>query len=105
MAGRPRKSSIVKDIDEIKEEVKTEPVITPEIIEEAEKEPVEEVSNVKTGVVKTDPWLNVRNKPSFDGDIVGKLNDGDTVSIYEVKNGFAKISDSEEKWASLNFII
>ena len=112
MAGRSRKSTIIKDISETekpeekisapeKTEIKTE---MESIIEKAQIAP--EPSNANTGIVKVVPegsWLNVRNAPF--GDIVDSLQNGAKVTIYETKNGWGKISDTEEKWVSLEFII
>ena len=108
MAGRPgRKTLIVKDIEEEKGAVESA-FETKEIKTEPEKE-VKEVILVETGVrkgtVKTDPFLNIRNKPSFQSEIIGKLYDGNVVDIYEVKNNFGKIAQSEEKWVSLDYVI
>lgn len=108
MAGRPgRKTLIVKDIEEEKgavenafetKEIKTEP-------KKEVKEVIPVDSGARKGTVKTDPFLNIRNKPSFQSEIIGKLYDGDVVDIYEVKNSFGKIAQSEEKWVSLDYIV
>ena len=105
MAGRPRKTSIIKEIEEIKapEEKSTSEVIN-DIIEKAEIAP--EPSNANTGIVKVNPegsWLNVRSAPF--GEIIGSLNNGEKVTIYETMKGWGKISDTEEKWVNLEFIV
>ena len=108
MAGRPgRKTLIVKDIEEEKGAVESA-FETKEIKAEPKKEVKEVIaveSSARKGTVKTDPFLNIRNKPSFQSEIIGKLYDGDVVDIYEVKNNFGKIAQSEEKWVSLDYII
>lgn len=104
MAGRPRKTSIMKDITEIgttKEKNAIEEVIkTVDIPKEEDKTFV-----TTSGVVKTDSWLNIRSAPSFSASVIGKLDNGETVSIYETKNGFGKIAILEDKWVSLEFIV
>lgn len=44
------------------------------------------------------PPLNVRNKPSVEGKIVGNLKNGDVVQVYKTKNGWSKVSKTEERW-------
>lgn len=104
MAGRPRKTSIMKDITEIgttEEKNAIEEVIkTVDIPKEEDKTPL-----MTSGVVKTDSWLNVRSAPSFSASVIGSLNNGEQVTIYAVKDGFGKISILEEKWVSLEFIV
>lgn len=105
MAGRPRKTSIIKEIEEVKapEEKSTSEVMN-DILEKAEIAP--EPSNANTGIVKVEPegsWLNVRSAPF--GEIVGSLNNGAKVTIYETMKGWGKISDTEEKWVNLEFIV
>lgn len=107
MAGRPRKTSIIKDIDEIaapetteKEEVKVakEPVV--------EKAPEPSNDNMATVTLKSDSdWLNVRSGPSTNDAIIGTLHNGDKVTIYESKKNWGKISETEEKWVLLDFVI
>ena len=104
MAGRPRKTSIMKDITEIgttEEKNAIEEVIKGvDISKEEDKGFV-----TKSGVVKTDSWLNVRSAPSFSASVIGSLNNGEKVTIYAVKDGFGKISILEDKWVSLEFIV
>lgn len=104
MAGRPRKTSIMRDITEIgttEEKNAIEEVIkTVDIPKEEDKTFI-----TKSGVVKTDSWLNVRSAPSFSASVIGSLNNGEKVTIYAVKDGFGKISILEEKWVSLEFIV
>ena len=66
----------------------------------SDKEPsYKKVFNVKN------PPLNVRNKPSTEkGKIIGSLNNGDKVQVYETKDGWAKVSKDEERWVSANYL-
>ena len=103
MAGRSKKSMF----DEIKEiETPKEPEV--KVIETVvEAKPVVEekpadIPTYRSGIVKANPWLNVRNAPF--GDIVGTLDDGVKVTIYEEKKGFGKISENEDKWVKLEFV-
>jgi uncharacterized protein YgiM (DUF1202 family) len=106
MAGRPRKSSFIKDIDEIaapeiteKEEIKVDK--EPEV----EKAP-EPSNNIATVTLKSSSdWLNVRSGPSTNDAIVGTLHDGDKITIFETKKNWGKISETEEKWVLLDFVI
>ncbi len=108
MAGRSKKSMFddIKEIETPKEpqiyhEVKaTEKVVEAEPV--VEEKPAD-IPTYRSGVVKANPWLNVRNAPF--GDIVGTLDDGVKVTIYEEKKGFGKISENEDKWVKLEFVV
>ena len=111
MAGRPSKRNLViKEIEEVKESpIEKEAVDISKVEEEAKK--VEEIISegvrpIRRGIVKCDTptsWLNVRNAPN--GDIIGKLNHGSAVDIFEIQKDFAKISATESKWVSLAYIV
>ena len=90
MAGRPRKSTFIKDVVEI----------------EAAKEEPKKVENTRQAIVKAEvnPWLNVRSAPTFSATVVDTLQAGASVSIFEEKSGFGKISATEDKWVSLEFV-
>lgn len=124
MAGRkPAKTMVVKEIEEgpsaidkkaveIKEpeEAPKKETAFEEYKEVALKDPefkeIYDKTPIRTGVVKCDTptsWLNVRNAPN--GDIIGKLDHGSTVEIFDIRKGFGKISATEEKWVMLNYII
>ena len=60
--------------------------------------------NVKTVYNVKNPPLNVRNKPSTDGKVVGKLYNGNTVQVYKTKNGWAKVSKQEERWCAKSYL-
>lgn len=118
MAGRSKKTSLIKDIAEEKDISAVEEAFETKEIEkkaEAVKEEIEAASSpksffdenksrVRTATVKADPWLNIRNKPSANSDVIGKLFDGNEVTIYEEKDGFGKISILEDKWVKLDFV-
>lgn len=110
MAGRNRKISAIKDIDELEKEQKVEEKVE-EPKEDIQKEPeieekVEEPKAVYMKKVKANPFLNVRNKPSMVGsEIIGKLFTDDKVEIFAIKDSFAKISETEEKWVSTDYLV
>ena len=102
MAGRSKKS-MFDDIKEI--EIPKEPEV--KATKKVEAEPVIEekpadIPTYRSGIVRADPWLNVRNAPF--GELVGTLKDGVEVTIYEEKKGFGKISENEDKWVKLEFV-
>jgi len=106
MAGRPRKTSIIKDIDEISVPETTEKVET-KIESKPVVEKAPELSNDNSATVKLNSpsdWLNVRSGPSTNDAIVGTLTDGAKVTIYETKKNWGKISETEEKWVLLDFV-
>lgn len=91
MAGRPRKSTFIKDVVEI---------------EAVKEEPKKVENNVRQAIVKAEvnPWLNVRSAPTFSATVVDTLQAGASVSIFEEKSGFGKISATDDKWVSLEFV-
>ena len=104
MAGRSKKS-MFDDIKEIETPKEPEVKVIKKVVEAkpvVEEKPAD-IPTYKSGIVKANPWLNIRNAPF--GDIVGTLNDGEKVTIYEEKKGFGKISENEDKWVKLEFII
>lgn len=107
MAGRPRKSSIIKDLDEIAVPETTEKVEVKEVKEPVVEKAPEPSSDGKATVKLNSPsdWLNVRSGPSTNDAIVGTLKDGAKVTIYETKKNWGKISETEEKWVLLDFVV
>lgn len=121
MAGRNRKTSAIKDIDELEKEQKVDALekvadvseIVDKHLEENDGAIVhphivsaEEIKSVNLKKVMADPFLNVRNKPSMVGsEIIGKVFTGDIVEIFAIKDGFAKISETEEKWVSMDYLV
>lgn len=55
-----------------------------------------------TGV--KNPPLNVRNKPSTSGKVVGALKNGDVVQVYKTKSGWSKVSKDEERWCASSYL-
>lgn len=53
--------------------------------------------------VKNQP-LNVRNKPSTKGKVVGGLYNGNVVQVYKTKNGWSKLSKDEERWCASSYL-
>ena len=102
MAGRPRKSSFIKDVVDISS-TETKEDVKP--IETSEK-PVEIAPEPSYGItgVESDSWLNIRNSADINSSIVGTLKNGERVTIYEEKNGFGKISNLSDMWVKLDFI-
>ena len=107
MAGRPRKTSIIKDIDEI-----SVPETVEKVEAKVESKPKAEIapepSNDNTVTVKLNSpsdWLNVRSGPSTNDPIVGTLVDGAKITVYETKKNWGKISETEEKWVLLDFVV
>lgn len=54
---------------------------------------------------KANGGLNVRNMASIKGDLIKTLDVGTKVAIYDIKNGWAKISPTENKWVSKNYLV
>lgn len=70
--------------------------------EEEESEPEihvkELISNLnydRLGIAKVDNWLNIRQKPSMDGKIIGKLPKNAGCNVYSIKDGWAKIKSGK----------
>lgn len=126
MAGRNKKTSVIKDIDELEKEKQIEEndalekiadiseivdkhleendgaIVRPHIVLAEE---LKDVPTVHLRKVQVDPWLNVRNKPSMNGsEIIGRLENNDIVEIFAIKDNFAKISETEEKWVCADFL-
>ena len=107
MAGRNKKTSVIKDIDELEKEKQIEEKVE-EPKEDIQKEPEvkTEPNSVNLRKVVVNPYLNVRNKPSMIGsEIIGRVENGDTVEIFAIKDNFAKISETEEKWVCTDFLV
>ena len=61
-------------------------------------------SSYKVKRVITLNGLNVRNRPSTSATIVGFLNFGDEVRVYETTNYWSKISNTSQLWAASNYL-
>lgn len=111
--GRPRKTeepvkkTRAKKVEE--PEVKTEQIEDPVLEEETEEvipepaaapeiKPTEYIVNVRE-----DSWLNVRRGPGRNFEAVAKLKNGESVFVYEQKDGFARIGD--DVWVDTKFLI
>lgn len=103
MAGRPRKSTTftdVVDISSTEEKKETKSNKTSNKVVEKAAEPT-----YRYGTVKSDSWLNVRKGPGMSFDIISTLKNGEKVTIYEEKDGFGKISDINDMWVNLDFVV
>lgn len=112
MSSKNRKPMIIKEIEE-------EPSTIEELVDKQLEEndgaivrphilPAEEIKDIPAVILKkvqVDTWLNVRNGPTPDGEIVGRLENGDIVEIFAAKDNFAKISETEDKWVNTDFLL
>lgn len=116
--GRPRKTeepvkerkTRIKKVEE--PEVKTEQIEDPVLDEEAEEiipEPVEkpaaapEIKPIEYIVkVREDSWLNVRRGPGRNFEAIAKLKNGESVFVYELKDGWGRID--AYGWVSMDYL-
>lgn len=64
----------------------------------------QDTSKEKTGFVKTSGGkLNIRKSPSVLGKVVGSLNNGDKVTVYEEKNNWSRIGYNQ--WVSSSYLV
>ena len=82
---------------------------TPEIIETPAPEPTptpepEPEPVGKEYTVSVDSWLNVRHGPGTEYEVVAKLLDGDTVTVYEEQDGWGRISNDMDIWVSMDYL-
>lgn len=63
-----------------------------------------EPSAQKYKVVNVNSFLRVRSAPSLDGEIIGKLYNGQTVDVYNISGKWAKISKDSERWCSMDYL-
>lgn len=77
------------------------PVIVPTPISSVQLNPV-----IKNTVKTNGKRLNVRNRPTTDSTIVGKMNNGSNVIIFGVdKTGqWARLSVEKDQWSSMDYI-
>ena len=54
-----------------------------------------------TGKVSTSNGLNIRQEPSTTGAVVGNYDDGTTITILEIKDGWGR---TDQGWVSLNHV-
>lgn len=101
-AGRPKYTGY--------EKAKAEPIETPDAKPADKVEPVASPKQPtkpstaspsgKTMTVKVNTVLNVRNAPN--GNIVGRLKNGTKVTVYDQKNGWARIGSG--KWVFMQYL-
>lgn len=72
---------------------------TPEPVPEPIPEPVGKVYTVNVS-----SWLNVRNGIGTGYPVVDKLYDGDIVTVYEVKDGWGRISNDMDLWVCMDYL-
>lgn len=124
--GRPRKTEEAVKTERkprtkkaIEPEVKVEqdPIIEvaaeevkPDVIEtdmEPDVEPIEEADietedPKKYKVINITSWLNVREGPGKNYKTVDNLDNGNIVNVYEIKDGWARIDESN--WVSMEYL-
>jgi hypothetical protein len=66
--------------------------------------PVPEPKGEKYIVTNVSSWLNVRNGCGKDYPVVDKLYNGEEVTVYETKNGWARISNDMDLWVSMDYL-
>ncbi len=91
-----KKQYEVPVIEEETEEVISEPVEEPAAAPEIN--PTEYIVKVRE-----DSWLNVRRGPGRNFEAIAKLKNGESVFVYELKDGFARIGD--DVWVDTKFLI
>lgn len=55
-------------------------------------------------VVNVNSFLRIRSAPSLEGQIIGRLNNGDKVTVYKTSGNWAKISKDSERWCSMDYL-
>lgn len=59
-------------------------------------------TNAKTCTVSVDSYLNVRSGPGTGYSVVGKLHNGNTVSVYQTQGNWACIGNKQ--WVSMTYL-
>lgn len=49
--------------------------------------------------------LRVRSGPSTDYDIIGMLDNGYVVTVYEIRDGWGRVDECKEQWCSMEYLI
>ena len=97
-AGKPRFDAWEPDSSDNDDDVKPEPVPEPQPTPDPEPEkPVDDYE-----VVNVSSFLNVREGPGKQYKSIWKLYNGDTVHIYEIKDGWGRIDDYG--WVSMDYL-
>lgn len=112
MSSKNRKPIIIKEIEEEPSDLEKfvnkqleendGAIVHPHILSAEEIKYI--MPSVTLKKVQVDTWLNVRNGPTPDSDIVGRVENGDIVEIFAAKDNFAKISETEDKWVNTKFL-
>lgn len=55
-------------------------------------------------VVNVNSFLRIRSGPGTNYEIIGKLYNNNDVTVYETRNGWAKISENNEQWCSMDYL-
>lgn len=66
--------------------------------------PVPEPKGEKYIVTNVSSWLNVRNGCGKEYPVVDKLYNGEEVTVYEIKDGWARISNDMDLWVSMDYL-
>lgn len=66
--------------------------------------PSKPATKTVTKYVNVKKSLNVRSDAKLAAKVVGSLNRGDKVTVYATKNGWSKISATENKWVSSAYL-
>ena len=86
-------------LDEKKEDI---PELVPEPIPTPDPEPEKPIGEYE--VVNVTSWLNVRNGCGKNYPVVDKLDNGEKVNVYEIKDGWARISNDMDLWVSMEYL-
>ena len=92
-AGRPRYDGWLPDEAEKPEE--PEKPVEPDTPENPEGEKY---------TVSVSSWLNVRNGCGKEYPVVDKLYDGEEVTVYEIRDGWGRISNTMDLWVSMEYL-
>ena len=55
-------------------------------------------------VVNVNSILRIRSGPSTDYEIIGKLYNGDEVTVWGIENNWAKVDETKEQWCCLDYM-
>lgn len=92
--GKPRYDGWEIEKDDEKDDSDPEPTPAPT--------PSPEPSDEEHYEVCVSSWLNVRSGAGMNYPVIWKLDDGDTVTIYEEKDGWGRIDDYG--WVSMDYL-
>lgn len=103
--GRVAFDDYYDDLDGIEDDKPSDP-IEDSVPEEPKPEPAPapEPKGEKYIVTNVSSWLNVRNGCGKDYPVVDKLYNGEEVTVYETKDGWARISNDMDLWVSMEYL-